>query len=484
MLIGAWLRLRALSEMELKGDEKEALRLAVQLITDQPWSSTAPWPTHGMPSSNGIGNAPLFTWLVAAVWAVFENPVWVARLIAIANVACLYPLWRWARRHMSETAAVLTLAIAAVSPFGVMYSRKIWTQDLLCIGVVLVLWGIEWLRGARPWRGVALLLLAGLFLGQLHQSGAIAFALLPIAMALQWLVDRARGRDAITLGRPSPLEIAAIIAASAAALFFWIPYAAYLSGLSTEVLAQRPKLPSLSNGFFQEVFDQVRPVGLFDFFRHDRDDFMAGAFRRVSFQASVFLGTPLLVYGMWRWLKAPHTLPVIGFWWLIVIAVFSIARIPTHIFYVLVLMPLPVVLASGALDGRLPQPIALALLVCRIAYTACLLALTVTTQSWLFGRGGANVGTTGGYGVSYSVRLVQAKAIVENYRRDRGASFEPKPIGDEASLECRDMPVEVEWLVSWLDGDAAAAVKSAPILLCDGFVGPEGGRSYRWFLRR
>jgi hypothetical protein len=221
-----------------------------------------------------------------------------------------------------------------------------------------------------------------------------------------------------------------------------------------------------------------------DFFRHDRDDFVAGAFRRFYFQASVFLGTPLLLYGMWRWLRAPHTLPVFGFWWLIIIAVFVAARIPTHIFYVLVLMPLPVVLASGAFDGRLPRPLAVALLACRIAYIACLLGLTVTTQSWLFQRHGATVGTTGGYGPSYSVRAAQAKTIVQFFQRGAGASFDPPPIGDDGSIECHDMPVEVEWLVGWLDGDSAAALTSAPILLCDGFVGPEGGRSYRWFLRR
>ena len=445
--------------MEFKGDEQEALRLAVQLIADHPWSSAAPWPTHGMMSSNGVGNAPLFTWLVAAAWAVFENPVWVARWIAIANVVCLYPLWRWARKHMSETAALMTLVIAAVSPFGVLYSRKIWTQDLLCIGVVLVLWAIEWLRGARPWRGVALLLLAGLFLGQLHQSGAIALAVLPVAIAMQWLVDRARGRDAISPGRPSRLEIAAIVAAAAVALFFWVPYLVYLSGLSSDVLALRPISRSRSPVFFQQVFDQVRPGGLMDFFRDDRDEFLAGGFRRFYFQAAILLGTPLLVYGMWRWLRAPHTLPVLGFWWLAIIALFTIARIPTHMFYVLVLMPLPVLLASGALDGRLPKPLAAALVVCRIAYSACLVGLTVTTQSWLFERGGA---TSTGYGPTYSVRENQAKAIVKNYRTDHGASFGPTPTGDEAGIECRDVPVEVEWLVSWLDGDAASALESAP----------------------
>ncbi len=94
------------------------------------------------------------------------------------------------------------------------------------------------------------------------------------------------------------------------------------------------------------------------------------------------------------------------------------------------------------------------------------------------------MGTTGGYGASYSVREVQAKTIVTFFQRGAGASFDPPPIGDQGSIECRDMPVEVEWLVSWLDVDAEAALASAPILLCEGFVGPEGGRSYRWFLKR
>jgi hypothetical protein len=150
---------------------------------------------------------------------------------------------------------------------------------------------------------------------------------------------------------------------------------------------------------------------------------------------------------------------------------------------VLVLIPLPVALASGAFDGRLPGALAAGLLICRVAYAACLLGLTMTTQSWLFERGGATMGTTGGYGVSYSVRKAQAKAIVEHQRLG-ATDFEEIPASDRADLECRSMPVEVVWLVDWLDRDAATALKSAPVLLCDGFVGPEGGRSYRWFLEK
>ena len=93
---------------------------------------------------------------------------------------------------MDDTRALLTTALYACSPFAVILSRKIWTQDLLLPGVLAVLWGVEWLRGERPWRGIVLLALAVLLVGQLHQSGAIALTLLPIAIGVQWLADRRR----------------------------------------------------------------------------------------------------------------------------------------------------------------------------------------------------------------------------------------------------------------------------------------------------
>src|SRR5207237_6897834 len=138
-----------------------------RLLDAHPWSSANPWPTHGMTSSAGVGNAPLFTWIVAAAFAPTRSPLAVAGLIALVNAACLYPLWRWARRRMDDTRALLTTALCAFSPFAIILSRKIWTQDLLLPGVLCVLWGVEWLRSERPWRGVALLGVAALLVGQL-----------------------------------------------------------------------------------------------------------------------------------------------------------------------------------------------------------------------------------------------------------------------------------------------------------------------------
>ena len=58
-----------------------------------------------------------------------------------------------------------------------------------------------------------MLLLASLLLGQLHQSGPIALALLPIAFGVQWLSDGRRGKT-LQWRRPSHGEAAFVAAAA------------------------------------------------------------------------------------------------------------------------------------------------------------------------------------------------------------------------------------------------------------------------------
>src|SRR5687767_4034625 len=119
LLIGGALRLYRLDVMEFKADEQEALKLSIALLADRPWASDRPFPAHGMPTSNTVPLPPLYTWLVAALWAPTRDPIGVATLIALLNTLGLYPLWRWARRRTDENRALLILAIAAVSPFTV-----------------------------------------------------------------------------------------------------------------------------------------------------------------------------------------------------------------------------------------------------------------------------------------------------------------------------------------------------------------------------
>jgi hypothetical protein len=472
--------------MEFKGDELKAVQLGIQILSDQPWMAWTAWPTHGMPSSNGVGNAPLFSWIVAGAWAVVPDPVAVTRLIALINVACLYPLFRWCRRHMSAEAALLVLAVLAVNPFSVMFSRKIWGQDLLCIGVVLVIWAIEWLRSVRPWRGVVLMLLAIVFLGQMHQSGPIALAVLPVALAAQVLIERwtqsapARGpgHSAAAKGwaRPSKFETAALLGGGALVLLFWLPYLAYLSDVPLETLAERP-VSGRRLELLRLVANQVRPADILWFFEPDRADFFADSVRRWSFQLSVWLGTPLLVVGVWGWLRRPHALPVVGFWWLAIIAVFSLARIKSYPFYVLVLAPLPALLSGGAFDGAMPRVLTKILTVTRVAYVVALAVLTIGLQNWLFSRGGTHQDA---YGVAYSMRVVQAEAVARGIAGTQVSSVDPR---SSAGLDCRELPDELIWLAERVDRGAPEAVARRPQFICDGFTGPAGRQRYEWLLR-
>jgi hypothetical protein len=176
------------------------------------------------------------------------------------------------------------------------------------------------------------------------------------------------------------------------------------------------------------------------------------------------------VFGLWRWLRAPQTIPVFGIWWWLIVAAFTLARIPTHPFYVLALAPLAALLPAGGFDGPTRRAwLARALLLCRTAYFVALLTLAAATQAWLAHRGGA----AGDYGVAYYHRKAQAQAIVQSATGANEATDE---------LACAPPPAEVNWIVRWLD--ATRAQRSADVMVCDGWRPTAGELAYRWTLKR
>ena len=467
--------------MEFKADEQEALRLSMEFLADRPWSSDRPFPAHGMPTSNTVALPPLYTWLVAALWAPTRDPIGVATIIALLNTLSLYPLWRWARRRMDERRALVTLAIAAVSPFTVIFSRKIWNLDLLQPCMIVLLWGVEWLLGGRPWRGMTLLVLAALLVGQLHLSGPIGMVLLPLAIGAQVLYDRRHGAT-LRVARPSAGEAAALAIAVALALFFWLPYLNYLAHLPLESLAGRPTLDVVSPSLLLRLEAQIVPVDLLSFFAPHRWEFLRDPLRAACYYTAVALGAPLLVYGLWRWLRSPWSVPILGVWWWLMVAVFAVARIPSHPSYVLALAPLMALLPAGAFDApNLRRSVVLLLTVWRVAYVVALLALTVVTGVWLANRGGA----MGPYGVAYYITKAQAESIVRRAgsqttlpSRETG-ELGPDDISDEVA--CRPIPSEVKWLVGWLDENRTAIPPA--LELCETWIDGSEGLAYRWRLR-
>jgi Dolichyl-phosphate-mannose-protein mannosyltransferase len=470
--LGVTLRVARLDLMEFKGDEQAALNLGLQLLNDRPWS-TFVVPRHGMLSSQHIANAPLFNWLMALFWALTEHPVGATALVALSNGIALYPLWKWAERRCGRERALVFLGITAVSPFFVLFSRKLWAQDLLLPGLVCLFWAIERYRERRLWQAVILLGIASLIVGQLHQSGPIALAVLPVAALTQLFFGRENRSGALKAVRPSRVEISLLIVVIALNAFFWLPYFSYLTSLRVEAFTGRPVAATYEPALLARVMKQVVPADLFYAFGPDRDDFLADPLRRVVYYLAVGFGAPLAAYGVWRWLRSPLRIPVLGVWWWLVIAAFTVARIPTYPFYVLVLSPLPAVLAAGAFDGQFRWPwIERTVQLWRWTYVAALCALTISTGLWLAARGGSR----GDYGVIYAVREAQAHAILDGRLPANGRARHV--IEDEhRPLDCHPVPVEVRWIGKWLNPKAVLIDRST---LCDAWIQRRDGLVYRW----
>lgn len=140
----------------------------------------------GMPSSIGIPNPPGFVWLMALPFALSPDPVVASLFIGGLNVLAILGVWALARNAWGPWAALAAGALMASSPFGVFYSRSIWSQDLLA--PLAVLWALAATVGVRRNSGPLLALhlyLAG-FAWQVHYAG---LGLLPASL---WLVARYR----------------------------------------------------------------------------------------------------------------------------------------------------------------------------------------------------------------------------------------------------------------------------------------------------
>jgi hypothetical protein len=179
---------------------------------------------------------------------------------------------------------------------------------------------------------------------------------------------------------------------------------------------------------------------------------------------------------VWRWFRAPLALPVAGIWWWLVVVVFALARFPSYAYYVLAVMPLPVVLASGAFDGAMPASWARAVSTWRWLYVAALLALTVVTGNWLTSRGGS----LDDFGVTFEVQEAQARALLKRERGERPAlTHERGEVGNQALTgDCQAVSKEVRWIAEWIEG------RSVPALAQFQVCGEWTAEGYRWSIDR
>ena len=186
-------------------------------------------PLTGILSSTGIPNSPVSVYLLAIPFSLSSDPAFVIHTVMLWNVIGATLLWLVARRYGGSRIALIAGLLYAVNPWAILFSRKIWAQELhtpiILFGLLLLLYGYwESHEGRRRKRCVYLaqaFSLPVLLIGfQFHFASWPLLLLIPIVL---WL-----GRERVFAG--------ALFAAFALSLIVILPYGIGL----TQTLAMDP----------------------------------------------------------------------------------------------------------------------------------------------------------------------------------------------------------------------------------------------------
>jgi len=166
IIIGLILRLWFPYDMEWKFDENWMFTNAMSTI------ESGHIPLIGMVSSANIANPGLSLWIFILIGLVASTPIAMFYGVVILNIAALFGMiFFTAKKITSEVEKkiwYMGLALWAISPLPILFSRKIWAQDVLPFFCMLIVW-FHSLRS--KWWGALCWGIFGALIGQIHISG-------------------------------------------------------------------------------------------------------------------------------------------------------------------------------------------------------------------------------------------------------------------------------------------------------------------------
>jgi hypothetical protein len=218
---------------------------ATQSILAQDMASGKALPLLGPESSSGIPHSPMSVYFLVPAFVVTHSVYWVTLGIMVWNILGVGLLWLIVHRYVHPTVAVLAGLLYAVSPYAVMWSRKIWVPSAhtpyILLGLMLLLLG--YFEGRRAAQVAAIpVFLIGV------QSHHASWFLVPLALWIVWL-----GRRHIAWR--------ATLAGLALGIVVLLPYAAGLiqhySGRAGGILDDMGGAPLVLRA---KVFDRYLPL--------------------------------------------------------------------------------------------------------------------------------------------------------------------------------------------------------------------------------
>ncbi|MEK7439381.1 MAG: hypothetical protein AABZ78_01160, partial [Chloroflexota bacterium] len=138
---------------------------------------------RGIGSSVGIPNFPISVWLFSIPLLIWKHPYSATLFVGLLNTIAVYVTYRVTKKYWGESAALVAALMFAVSPWAIIYSRKIWAQDLLPLFVVgYIATALSAFIDQRRWMITLHFVLLSCII-QIHLSG-LAF----IPLTLLWLI--------------------------------------------------------------------------------------------------------------------------------------------------------------------------------------------------------------------------------------------------------------------------------------------------------
>ena len=182
--VAATLRFSYFHLLEFQGDEAFAANLALAAL------KTGKLPLAGLMSSVGVTNPPLFIYLLIPMFAINVSPVFVSGCIALLGLAAVVMTWHIGRKYYGPVAGMVAGLFFAVSPWAVIYSRKIWAQDFVPVFATATMWAIHALVLGKKPKTIFWCLFLPLCVVQIHFSGiALTAAVIAIIAWLRPKID-------------------------------------------------------------------------------------------------------------------------------------------------------------------------------------------------------------------------------------------------------------------------------------------------------
>jgi len=383
-------RLSWLDLMEFKADEANACRLALHVLGYSQPGIGRFFPTAGLVSSVGIPNPPLFVYLVAVPLAIVRSPIAAAVAIAGANVLAIWLTYVAGTRCFGRFAGVTAAALLALSPWGIVFSRKIWAQDLLPLCTALFILQLHALCVERRGRAAFWLIVVAGAAVQLHFSACVLVAVLAVALVLC----------------RRELDLRWVVSGAVVAAVMYAPYVAYHAG---SILHGAHHARYVGPDFFHRLENALRDSG--GIVGGGSMSYLIGSGSTLASMTSIvlgLLGPAGLILATRRERGGRAQLArLFVLWYALPLSILTALQIRPYMHYFIILLPLPYLgvayVAGLAFAWR--RPVALIALGLTLVSFALLDARFFRT---IVDDGGA----PGDYGIAYKYKQEAVKLVL------------------------------------------------------------------------